>query len=393
MDEQIKQEQIPSVQDVTDVTAVPPVPPTPPEHPQTAMADMLDDNASGMKTLRGGTMVEGVIMRVDKDGVLMDVGAKSEGFIPLAEMRTLPPDALSKLKVGDKVFAIVVGGENEEGQIVLSMDRARGLRAWAILEQLLEKGEMLEAEVLGFNKGGLLVDVEGIRGFVPLSQIASVRSRTPAEGDGLAPLVGKRLKLKIVEIDQKRNRVILSERAAMQQWRAQQKDVLLGELKEGEVRKGRVTGIRDFGVFVDLGGADGLIHRSELDWEQDKAPEEALAVGDEVEVYVMRVDPETKRIALSLRRAKSESWEDIAAKYKMGDHVQGKVTKLTSFGAFVRIEGPVEGLVHISELADRRVQHPKEVVNEGDVLTFKIVKIEPERHRLGLSLKQAEMEK
>ncbi|MDO8491448.1 MAG: S1 RNA-binding domain-containing protein [Dehalococcoidia bacterium] len=393
MDDQLKQEQSVPVQDAADSTATPAATPSVAEHPHKGMEDMLDDKASGMQTLHGGSMVEGVVMRVDKDGVLMDVGSKSEGFVPMSEMRTLTPDALSHLKVGDKVFAQVLGGENEEGQIVLSIDRARGLRAWAVLEQQLQKGEMFEADVLGFNKGGLLVDVEGIRGFVPLSQVSSIRSRTEADGEGLATLVGKRLKLKVVEIDQKRNRVILSERAAMQQWRSQQKDVLLGELREGQVRKGRVTGIRDFGVFVDLGGADGLIHRSELAWEQDKSPEESLAVGAEVEVYVMRVDPETKRIALSLRRAQTESWEEIAAKYKIGELIQGKVTKLTTFGAFVRIEGPVEGLVHISELADRRVQHPKEIVTEGDVRTFKIVKIEPERHRLGLSLKQAEVEK
>lgn len=393
MDDQVKQEQSVPVQETAEKTEPAPVSQPAGEAAHKDMEAMLDDTAGGMKTLRGGNIVEGVVMRVDNDGILMDVGAKSEGFVPVSEMRTLTPEAVSGMKVGDKVFAQVVGGETEEGQIVLSVDRARGLRAWAVLEQRLEKGEVFESDVLGYNKGGLLVDVEGVRGFVPLSQISSIRTRAEADGEGLAPLVGKRLKLKVVEIDQKRNRVILSERAAMQQWRSQQKDILLGELREGQVRKGKVTGIRDFGVFVDLGGADGLIHRSELAWEQDKSPEESLAIGTEVEVYVMRVDPDTKRIALSLRRAQTESWEEIAAKYKIGDLVQGKVTKLTSFGAFVRIEGPVEGLVHISELADRRVQHPKEVVREGDVLTFKIVKIEPERHRLGLSLKQAEAER
>ncbi len=389
----MKQEQNVPVQEVAE-SALKETPLPAPETQGNAMQNMLDeDKSGGMQTLHGGAMVEGVVMRVDKDCILMDVGSKSEGFIPLSEMRSLSPSALAGLKVGDKVFAMVMGGENEEGQIVLSLDKARGLRAWHVLEQQLENGDVLEAEVLGYNKGGLLADVEGIRGFLPLSQISSIRSRTEADADGLATLVGKRLKLKIVEIDQKRNRVILSERAELQQARTQQKELLLVELKEGQVRKGRVTGIRDFGVFVDLGGADGLIHRSELAWEQEKAPEETLAVGAEVEVYVMRVDPETKRIALSLRRAQTQSWEEIVAKYKVGDLVQGKVTKLTSFGAFVRVEGPVEGLVHISELADRRVQHPKEVVVEGDVLTFKIVKIEPERHRLGLSLKQADIEK
>ena len=193
----------------------------------------------------------------------------------------------------------------------------------------------------------------------------------------------------MIEINRRRNRVILSERAALQEWRSQQKDRLLAELKEGEVRKGRVSSVRSFGVFIDLGGADGLAHLSEVSWDRNKTPEEMYRVGDEVDVYVMKVDPETKKIALSLRRAQPEEWDLIVDKYQVGRVVPGMVTKLVTFGAFARIEGPVEGLIHVSELVDRRIAHPKEVVREGDLLPLKIVRIERDRHRLGLSLREA----
>ena len=240
----------------------------------------------------------------------------------------------------------------------------------------------------GYNKGGLLVNVEGVHAFVPLSQVVGVRPDAEGEG-GLASAVGKQLRLKVIEINRRRNRVILSERAALQEWRSQQKDRLLAELKEGEIRKGRVSSVRSFGVFIDLGGADGLAHLSEVSWDRNKSPEEMYHVGDEVDVYVMKVDPETKKIALSLRRAQPEEWDLIVDKYQVGRVVPGMVTKLVTFGAFARIEGPVEGLIHVSELVDRRIAHPKEVVREGDLLPLKIVRIERDRHRLGLSLREA----
>jgi small subunit ribosomal protein S1 len=205
-------------------------------------------------------------------------------------------------------------------------------------------------------------------------------------------MVGKQFRLKVIEIDRRRNRLILSERAALHDWRNEQKERLLQELKEGEIRRGRVTGIRNFGIFVDLGGADGLVHISEVSWDRTKSPEEVVKVGDEVSIYVMKVNPETKKIALSLRRAQPEPWETIIDKYRVGQLVTGTITKLASFGAFARLEGPIEGLIHISELADRRIEHPKEVVKEGEVLTLKVLRIEPERRRLGLSLRQAQEE-
>ncbi len=299
-------------------------------------------------------------------------------------------DPLSKVAVGDKIVAYVMQPETSEGEVLLSLDRARGEKGWRELQTLFESGESFEAEVTGFNKGGLLVNVEGVAAFVPLSQLVGLRpDRNDTSGSGLAQAVGKPLRLKVIELNRRRNRVILSERGALQEWRSQQKDRLLSELEEGEIRKGRVSSIRSFGVFVDLGGADGLVHLSEISWDRTKAPEELFKVGDEVDVYVMKVDAEKKKIALSIRRAQPAHWDGIVDKYQVGEVVPGVVTKLATFGAFARIEGPVEGLIHVSELVDRRISHSQEAVREGDILPLKIIRIERDRHRLGLSLKQA----
>jgi small subunit ribosomal protein S1 len=228
-----------------------------------------------------------------------------------------------------------------------------------------------------------------VAAFVPLSQLVGLRPERSETGAGLQTAVGRSLRLKVIELNRRRNRVILSERGALQEWRTQQKDRLLSELEEGEIRKGRISSIRNFGVFVDLGGADGLVHLSEISWDRTKSPEELFKLGDEVDVYVMKVDNERKKIALSIRRAQPAHWDGIVDKYQVGEVVPGIVTKLATFGAFARIEGPVEGLIHVSELVDRRISHSQEAVREGDVLPLKIIRIERDRHRLGLSLKQA----
>jgi len=351
------------------------------------MQDWLDSTAE-LKTLRRGEVLEGTVMGIQRDGVLVDLGAKSEGLIPANEMHSMGADPISKIAVGDKILVYIMQPEADQGHVLLSVDRARGERGWRILQQRFEDAEAFEAEVTGFNKGGLLVNVEGVHAFVPLSQVVGVRPEQDGEG-GLASAVGKQLRLKVIEINRRRNRVILSERAALQEWRSQQKDRLLAELREGEIRKGRVSSVRSFGVFIDLGGADGLAHLSEVSWDRNRSPEDMYRIGDEVDVFVMKVDPETKKIALSLRRAQPEAWDQIVDKYQVGRVVPGMVTKLVTFGAFARIEGPVEGLIHVSELVDRRISHPKEVVREGDLLPLKIVRIERDRHRLGLSLRDA----
>jgi small subunit ribosomal protein S1 len=357
-----------------------------------AMAALLEEETAAYPEIRRGEIIEGTVVGTDRDGVLVDIGAKSEGVIPAHEMQCLQPEGPGKLKVGEKLLVAVVQPESQEGQVILSLDRARGERGWRVLQDYMDANEAFEGYVTGSNKGGLLVNVEGVNAFVPLSQIVAGPERGSPENTqrALSEWTGKTITLKVIELNRRRNRAILSERSAVQEKRAAEKERLLQELNEGDVRTGRITSIRDFGIFVDIGGADGLVHLSELSWERTpKSPQELFKVGQEVPVYVLKVDNEAKKIALSVRRAQPERWEEIVSRYREGQIVPGQVTKLAPFGAFVRLEGPIEGLIHISELVDRRITHPKEVVEEGDVVPVKIVRIEYDRHRLGLSLKQA----
>ena len=356
------------------------------------MAALLEAETTAYPELRRGEIIEGTVVGTDRDGILVDIGAKSEGVVPPSEMHCLQPEGASKLNNGDKALVFVLQPESPEGQIILSMDRARGERGWRVLQDYLDENESFDGYVTGSNKGGLLVNVEGINAFVPLSQIVAGPERGSPENTqrALAEWVGRTVTLKVIELNRRRNRAILSERAAVQEKRAAEKERLLKELTEGEVKEGRITSIRDFGIFVDIGGADGLVHLSELSWERTpRSPHELFKVGDEVPVYVLKIDAEAKKIALSVRRAQPERWQEIVSQFREGQVVPGQVTKLAPFGAFVRLEGPIEGLVHISELVERRIGHPNEVVREGDVLPVKIVRIEYDRHRLGLSLKQA----
>ena len=367
------------------------------------MQELLE-SVEPMKPLRKGDVVEGVVMRSDSEGVLVNIGHKAEGLVPPAEMRTLTREGQDLPGVGDEIVASVVSGEGEEGSAVLSIDRAVGEMGWLELDKALESGQTVNGRILGFNRGGALVDVEGVRGFVPMSQLVTVSrdnfqpqdSQAPSDDGGERPLespdIDRVLELKVLEVNRSRNRAIFSERQAVREMREERKAKLIQELSQGEVRKGKVTGISSFGAFVDLGGADGLIHISELAWTPVSSPEEIVKVGDELDVYVLRVDPETKRIALSLKRLQQEPWETITERYQVGDVVSATVTKLTDFGAFARLEDSVEGLIHVSELTSRAINHPREVVKEGDPVRPKILRIEPERRRLGLSLRQAEAE-
>lgn len=358
------------------------------------MDALLAEELLAYPLVRRGDIVEGEVVGWSRNGIIVDIGGKSEGIVPLHEVQSLGRPEAQRPEPGDRVLVFVVQTENQEGQLILSLDKARGEKGWRLLQQLHESAENLEAEITGYNKGGLLVEVEGVTGFVPLSQLVSIRHERGNESTErlLAPLVGRTLRFKVIELNRRRGRAIFSERAAMQEWRAQQKERVLAELHEGEIRRGRITSIRDFGIFVDLGGADGLAHLSEISWGREKSPEEMFRVGDEVDVYVLKVDHENRKIALSLRRAQPEQWESLIDKYQVGQMVVGHVTKLTPFGAFARIDDGLEGLIHVSELAERHVTHPKEVVKEGDILPLKIVRIEKDRHRLGLSLKQARAE-
>jgi len=353
------------------------------------MGALLDMEAAQPGQLRRGEIVEGMVMGASPDGLIVDVGTKTEAVIPQGEMLSLGVDGAAKLKAGDTVKVMVLQPSSAEGHAIVSLDRARGEEGWDTLAARHESGEIFDAQVTGHNRGGILVNVDGVNAFVPLSQIDSVRRDDPDAANQLANLVGQSIRLKVIELNRKRNRVILSERAAMAEVRKEQKDKVLEELQEGQIRTGKVSSITDFGVFVDLGGADGLAHMTELTWERGKKAKDLYNVGDEVQAYILKIDRDTKKISLSLKRAQPEKWDTTVNRFVIGQILIGRVTKLMAFGAFVRLDGPVEGLIHISELSNRRIQHPKDVVKEGDVVPVKLVRIEKDRHRLGLSLRQA----
>ena len=369
------------------------------------MGQLLDQMGE-MRSARRGDIVEGVVMRADSsDGLFVNIGQKSEAHVPVNEMRTVETDDISTL-AGGSITAIVVRPESGDNPAILSVDRAVGEKGWQTLQKTMESGEVIEGKIAGFNRGGSIVEVEGVQGFVPMSQLVSVpRERFrlyQEEGASLSQEeqqsiqeaqsaeLGRSIQMKVLEVNRSRNRAIFSERQAVQESRDALKAQLIAELSEGEVRMGRVTGISSFGAFVDIGGADGLIHISELSWSMVNSPEEIVSVGQEVDVYVLRVDAENMKIALSLRRLQPEPWETIQDRHNIGDVVEATVTKLTNFGAFARVEDSIEGLIHISELSARMINHPREVVREGDDVRVKILRIEPERRRLGLSLKQAD---
>ena len=367
------------------------------------MAQLLDDPSNEVKSLKHGDVVEGTVVRIDPDEILVDFGGKSEGVVSNRELmsRRGPRDgdeARQELKVGDEVLVYVLQPESPEGHAVLSLRRAGLERKWRAMQERFDAGEIVEARVIDHNKAGLIVDL-GVRGFVPISQIVDFPRRPRDEqprdaaqeiAEKLQPFVGRTLRLKILEVNRKANRLILSEKVALYEERREKRDELFSSLQVGQRVQGTVRSIAPFGVFIDLGGIDGLVHKSELSWNKVNNPETAYAIGDEVEAEVIDINHERGRISLSIRRLQPDPWQESVAKYKIGDVISGTVTKLVNFGAFVRVEEGLEGLIHISELSNQRVAHPGDVVKEGDTLNLKIISLDSERHRLGLSLKQAE---
>ena len=362
------------------------------EATMSTMADLVDDFE--FKPLKSGETRDGIIVSISSSEILVDVGAKSEGFILQREMERHGREYVENYEVGDSVVVYVVRPEDRDGNVVLSLARAQQERDWREAERLQESGEVFESQVIGHNRGGVICRVGKVRGFVPASQLVSKPEVEPDtdEENRWAALVGENLWLKVVEMDRKRNRLILSERLASRERRRGRKDELMSELKKGDVRKGRISSLAKFGAFVDLGGADGLIHLSELSWSRVNHPSEVVSPGQVVEVYVLNVDRDRKRIGLSLRRLNPEPWSVVHEKYAVGQIVDGVITKLANFGAFARVDGSLEGLIHISELANHRVTHPREVVKEGEELKLRIVRIDPARKRMGLSLKRVEDE-
>jgi small subunit ribosomal protein S1 len=362
------------------------------------MEELLAEQDSDIKSFKHGDVVEGTVVRIDKDEILVDIGAKSEGVVSNRELYGRNAETQPALTIGDTVLVYVLQPESQEGHVVLSLRRAGLERKWRSMQEQFESGVIIEAPVIDHNKGGLIVDC-GIRGFVPISQIVDFPRRPQNDqprdaaqeiAEKLQPFVGRKLRLKILEVNRKANRLILSEKVALYEERREKRDELFSSLQVGQKVSGTVRSIAPFGVFVDLGGIDGLVHKSELSWNKVNNPEAGYRVGDEVEAEVIDINHERGRISLSIRRLQPDPWHSTVADFKVGDVIDGTVTKLVNFGAFVRVRDGLEGLIHISELSHQRVAHPGDVVHEGQTLKLKIISLDSERHRLGLSLKQAE---
>jgi small subunit ribosomal protein S1 len=364
----------------------------------TTMEELLAEQDSDIKSFKHGDVVEGTVVRIDKDEILVDIGAKSEGVVSNRELYGRHAESQPQLAIGDTVLVYVLQPESQEGHAVLSLRRAGLERKWRSMQEQFEAGVIIEAPVIDHNKGGLIVDC-GIRGFVPISQIVDFPRRPQNDqprdaaqeiAEKLMPFVGRKLRLKILEVNRKANRLILSEKVALYEERREKRDELFSSLQVGQKVSGTVRSIAPFGVFIDLGGIDGLVHKSELSWNKVNNPESGYKVGDEVEAEVIDINHERGRISLSIRRLQPDPWHSTVADFNVGDVIDGTVTKLVNFGAFVRVRDGLEGLIHISELSHQRVAHPGDVVHEGQTLKLKIISLDSERHRLGLSLKQAE---
>ncbi|MDX1665293.1 MAG: S1 RNA-binding domain-containing protein [Candidatus Promineifilaceae bacterium] len=356
-----------------------------------SMAFYLDQDL-GLDLPQAGDFRYGEVVEHLKNAILVDIGAKSEGVIAGSELDTLSAEEREELAVGNEVYVYVVNPEDEAGNVVLSYARAAEEKDWQTVQRLLESGETYEGEAVGYNKGGLLVEVGRLRGFMPISQLSPGRNMTRSRpaSEQLQEIVGETVVSKVIEVDRERNRLILSERAATREQRAAQRERLMEELEEGQTREGRVVNLTDFGAFVDIGGVEGLVHISEISWKRVGHPRDVLEVGDRVRVAVLDVDHERQRIALSLKRLETDPWTIVDEIYEEGQLVEATVTKLTQFGAFARIEDEygLEGLIHISEMSEGHVNHPRDIVQSGDVVTVRIIRVDPEQRQIGLSLKE-----
>lgn len=359
-----------------------------------SMEELLAQEEHIMQEVQPGKIVKGTVASKRPGEIFIDVGAKYEGLVEPRDLDNLTPEEIAAIKVGDTIPVYVLRTpSDEEDHIILSLSQARAEKDWDEAERLFKEDALIESEVIGNNKGGLIVGFGHVRGFVPGSQLTSVQYNAANKSDRWNQLTGKILKLKIIEVDRSRNRLILSERAAADELRKEQKEErakFLEELAEGAVVDGRVTSLADFGAFVDIGGIDGLIHLSELAWTHVNHPNEILKVGDQIQVYILNIEQDQQRVALSLKRLQPEPWSEVFDHYQIDQIVDATITKLTNFGAFARIDNRIEGLIHISELAERNIAHPREVVAEGQDVSVRIIHIDPERRRMGLSLKQVD---
>jgi small subunit ribosomal protein S1 len=357
------------------------------------MASLLEKEGLGLDFPQQGEIRTGVVASISPNQILVSVGTKSEGIISGRELEAIPADELAALKVNQDIPVYVLNPEDSNGNLVLSYVRAREEVSWQKIDAMLSNKETSHSKIIGYNKGGLIVPVEGLRGFVPASQI-SLSRRAGMSGETpearWSRMVGEDIDVCVIEVDRERRRLILSERAASTETRESLKERVIDELKEGEVRNGRVTSLAEFGAFVNINGADGLVHLSEISWDRINHPTEVLKVGQEVKVKVISIDRDKKRIGLSIRQLQDDPWTQRTTKYQVGQLVEASITRLTKFGAFARLEKDLEGLIHISEISEKRIEHPKEVLKEGDTVTLRIIKIDPGNHRVGLSLRRVD---
>src|SRR5881275_2619068 len=346
--------------------------------------ELIPDYDATFPTINEGEVVHGTVVRVDKDEVLVDIGYKSEGVIPVAELsirRSVNP--ADEVSVGEQIDALVMTKEDAEGRLILSKKRARFELAWKRIEAASETGEPVEGKVIEVVKGGLILDL-GVRGFLPASLVDIRRVQD------LDEYLHKTLRCRVIELNRSRNNVVLSRRAVLEDERKEMRQAILDRLSPGDVVEGQISNIVDFGAFVDLDGMDGLIHISELSWSHVNHPSEVLEIGQEVQVKVLDIDRDRQRISLGLKQTQSDPWQQVLEAYKEGDVVEGRVTKVVTFGAFVEIVPGVEGLVHISELANHHVENPREVVAQGQDVLVKVLEVDAERRRLSLSMKRVD---
>jgi small subunit ribosomal protein S1 len=358
------------------------------------METLLNQEGLALDFPQPGEIRTGVVASISPTQILVSVGAKSEGVITGRELETIPSEERSALQVGQEILVYVLNAEDDNGNVVLSYTRAQEQKGWAEVEKMLEDSATYEGRVDGFNKGGIIVPVYGLRGFIPASQL-SISRRMTVTGDTpdqrYAKMIGEPISVRVIEVDRQRRRLILSERAASSETRQSIKERVIESLKEGETYIGKVTSLADFGAFVNVNGADGLVHLSEISWDRVQHPSEVLEVGQEVKVKVINIDRDKRRIGLSIRALQSDPWQSKVDKFKVGQLVEGVITRLTKFGAFARLEGDLEGLIHISEISENRIEHPKEAgLHEGDVVTLRVIRIDPDQRRIGLSLRKVD---
>jgi small subunit ribosomal protein S1 len=355
----------------------------------TGMDEYLE-NGYDYQAPKRGDIRTGVVIDSNDQGLVVDIGFKREGFVPAEDLTRLDEETRSEVNIGSEVSVFVLRPENRDGHPILSIHQASLYKDWVLAEQMMGNGDLYEGEIAGYNRGGLIVKFGKIRGFIPASQIVGLpkRMREEQRRQRMETMIGKQVGLKIIEVDRQRRRLIFSQRRALRVWQETQRERVMSELVAGETRRGKVTSITNFGAFVDLGGADGLIHVSELSWKRVDNPRQVLAVGDEIDVYVLEVDRNRKRIALSLKKLQPDPWTIVDDHYQVGQLVEGDVTRVLDFGAFVELEIGIEGLLHASEMIGTPELAPSDIVHSGEKLLVKIIRIDGQRKRLALSAKQ-----